>query len=104
MVFSRLIEKWRSNGYAKSGLPKVCRVSVAFACDLHCNYISLLERGRINITVNTARQIAHVFADQPLGAVSRVGLSNSHSARANSNAVNSNDGHRKDDCGVARRA
>jgi DNA-binding XRE family transcriptional regulator len=33
----------------------------AEACDLHRTHVSLLERGRINITVNTARQIAHVL-------------------------------------------
>ena len=31
------------------------------ACDLHRTHVSLLERGRINVTVNTARQIAHVL-------------------------------------------
>ena len=35
--------------------------SFAEACDLHRTHVSLLERGRINITVNTARQIAHVL-------------------------------------------
>jgi transcriptional regulator with XRE-family HTH domain len=35
--------------------------SFAEACDLHRTNVSLLERGRINITVNTARQIAHVL-------------------------------------------
>jgi DNA-binding XRE family transcriptional regulator len=33
----------------------------AEACGLHRTHISLLERGRINVTVNTARQIAHVL-------------------------------------------
>ena len=33
----------------------------AEACGLHCTHVSLLERGRINITLNTARQIAHVL-------------------------------------------
>jgi len=32
--------------------------SFAEACELHRTYVSLLERGRINITVNAARQIA----------------------------------------------
>lgn len=35
--------------------------SFAEACELHRTHVSLLERGRINITVNTARQIAHVL-------------------------------------------
>ncbi len=35
--------------------------SFAEACNLHRTHVSLLERGRINITVNTARQIAHVL-------------------------------------------
>src|SRR5260370_29308033 len=35
--------------------------SFAEACDLHRTHISLLERGRINVTVNTTRQIAHVL-------------------------------------------
>lgn len=35
--------------------------SFAEACDLHRTHVSLLERGRINITVNTARRIAHVL-------------------------------------------
>jgi DNA-binding XRE family transcriptional regulator len=35
--------------------------SFAEACDLHRTHVSLLERGRINITVNTARQIARVL-------------------------------------------
>jgi hypothetical protein len=30
-------------------------------CDLPKTHVSLFERGRINITVNTARQIAHVL-------------------------------------------
>jgi transcriptional regulator with XRE-family HTH domain len=29
--------------------------------DLHRTHVSLLERGRINVTVNTTRQIAHVL-------------------------------------------
>jgi transcriptional regulator with XRE-family HTH domain len=33
----------------------------AEACDLHRTHVSLLERGKINITVNTARQIAHIL-------------------------------------------
>jgi transcriptional regulator with XRE-family HTH domain len=33
----------------------------AEACDLHRTHVSLLERGRINITVKTARQIANVL-------------------------------------------
>jgi DNA-binding XRE family transcriptional regulator len=33
----------------------------AEACDLHRTHVSLLERGRINITVNTPRQIAHTL-------------------------------------------
>jgi transcriptional regulator with XRE-family HTH domain len=35
--------------------------SFAEACELHRTHISLLERGRINITVNTARLIAHIL-------------------------------------------
>ena len=35
--------------------------SFAEACELHRTHVSLLERGRINITVNTARQIAHIL-------------------------------------------
>ncbi len=35
--------------------------SFAEACELHRTHISLLERGRINVTVNTVRQIAHVL-------------------------------------------
>jgi len=35
--------------------------SFAEACELHRTHISLLERGRINMTVNTARQIALVL-------------------------------------------
>ena len=35
--------------------------SFAEACDLHRTHVSLLERGRINITVNTARTIARVL-------------------------------------------
>jgi transcriptional regulator with XRE-family HTH domain len=31
----------------------------AEACDLHRTHVSLLERDRIDITVSTARQIAH---------------------------------------------
>jgi hypothetical protein len=31
------------------------------AIDKNGSHVSLLERGRINITVNTARQIAHVL-------------------------------------------
>jgi hypothetical protein len=30
-------------------------------CDLPKTHVSLLARGRINITLNTARQIAHVL-------------------------------------------
>jgi DNA-binding XRE family transcriptional regulator len=33
----------------------------AEACGLHRTHISLLERGRINVTVNTVRQIAIVL-------------------------------------------
>lgn len=36
-------------------------MSFAEACDLHCTHVSLLERGRINVTVNTTRQIVHVL-------------------------------------------
>lgn len=39
----------------------VSQESFAEACDLHRKRVSLLERGRINITVNTARQIALVL-------------------------------------------
>jgi hypothetical protein len=47
------------------------------ACDLHRTHVSLLERGRINVTVNTARQIplenehaeAWGCADEAKGAV-----------------------------------
>jgi transcriptional regulator with XRE-family HTH domain len=35
--------------------------SFAEACELHRTHVSLLERGKINITVNTARQIVHVL-------------------------------------------
>ena len=35
--------------------------SFAEACELHRTHVSLLERGRINTTVNTLRQIAHVL-------------------------------------------
>ena len=35
--------------------------SFAEECELHRTHVSLLERGRINITVNTARQIAQVL-------------------------------------------
>ena len=35
--------------------------SFAEACDLHRTHVSLLERGRINVTVNTTRQIARVL-------------------------------------------
>ena len=35
--------------------------SFAEACELHRTHVSLLERGRINIAVNTARQIVHVL-------------------------------------------
>jgi DNA-binding XRE family transcriptional regulator len=35
--------------------------SFAEACDLHRTHGSLLERGRINVTVNTTRQVAHVL-------------------------------------------
>jgi transcriptional regulator with XRE-family HTH domain len=35
--------------------------SFAEACELHRTHVSLLERGRINVTVNTLRQIAHVL-------------------------------------------
>lgn len=35
--------------------------SFAEACNLHRTHVSLLERGRINVTVNTTRQIAHVL-------------------------------------------
>ena len=35
--------------------------SFAEACELHRTHVSLLERGRINVTVNTARQMAHVL-------------------------------------------
>ena len=33
----------------------------AEACDLHRTHVSLLERGRINVTVNTVRRIARVL-------------------------------------------
>ena len=35
--------------------------SFAEECELHRTHISLLERGRINVTVNTVRQMAHVL-------------------------------------------
>jgi transcriptional regulator with XRE-family HTH domain len=35
--------------------------SFAEACELHRTHVSLLERGRINVTMNTTRQIAHVL-------------------------------------------
>lgn len=35
--------------------------SFAEECELHRTHVSLLERGRINITVNTVRQIAQVL-------------------------------------------
>ena len=42
--------------------PRVIRARATIPhCDLHRTHVSLLERGRINITVNTARQIAHVL-------------------------------------------
>jgi transcriptional regulator with XRE-family HTH domain len=36
-------------------------VSCVKACELHRTHVSLLERGRINVTVNTTRQMAHVL-------------------------------------------
>ena len=33
----------------------------AEACELHRTHVSLLERGRINVTVNTTRHMAHVL-------------------------------------------
>ena len=33
----------------------------AEACELHRTHVSLLERGRINVTINTVRQIAQVL-------------------------------------------
>ena len=35
--------------------------SFAEACDLHRTHVSLLERGRLNVTVNTTRQIVKVL-------------------------------------------
>ena len=40
---------------------KFSQESFADACELHRTHVSLLECGKINITVNTARQIAHVL-------------------------------------------
>lgn len=40
---------------------KFSQESFADACGLHRTHISLLERGRINVKVNTIRQVAHVL-------------------------------------------
>jgi transcriptional regulator with XRE-family HTH domain len=50
---ARIREIRTARGYSQEGF--------AEACDLHRTHVSLLERGRINVTVNTTRQIAHVL-------------------------------------------
>src|SRR5579859_3131701 len=50
------------------------RRAFAEACELHRTHVSLLERGRINITVNCAADRTR-SGDQPVGAIPRVELS-----------------------------
>jgi DNA-binding XRE family transcriptional regulator len=50
---ARIPEIRTARGFSQEGF--------AEACDLHRTHVSLLERGRINVTVNTARQIVHVL-------------------------------------------
>jgi DNA-binding XRE family transcriptional regulator len=50
---TRIREIRTTRGFSQESLPK--------PCDLHRTHVSLLECSRINVTVNTTRQIAHVL-------------------------------------------
>lgn len=58
----------------------VSQEAFADACGLHRTHMSLLERGRINITLNTLRQITDVLEVQLKDFFA--GIKETHSKRA----------------------
>jgi transcriptional regulator with XRE-family HTH domain len=54
------VSRWEPSAFVRTSRG-FSQEDFAEACELHRTHVSLLERGRINMTVNTARQIAHML-------------------------------------------